>query len=78
LSPGLLWWPKSARGCVRVFPGLLPVIRLLGYWVIGEALYQHFVEQAGGRGLKVVTGEFGADMLVSIQSRGRATFMLEV
>ncbi len=44
----------------------------------GERLYRYFVEQAGSRGVRVVTGKFGADMMVSIQNRGPATFLLEV
>ncbi|OZG74931.1 D-tyrosyl-tRNA(Tyr) deacylase [Hahella sp. CCB-MM4] len=44
----------------------------------GDELYRYFVEQAGTRGVRIVTGEFGADMLVNIQNRGPATFLLEV
>lgn len=44
----------------------------------GNALYQYFVEQCKTTGLKVATGEFGADMQVSLVNDGPVTFNLEV
>lgn len=44
----------------------------------GNALYQYFVEQCKSTGLKVATGEFGADMQVSLVNDGPVTFNLEV
>ena len=58
--------------------GLRPSFSRAADPALGEELYRYFIEQAGSRGVKVVTGEFGADMLVNIQNRGPATFMLEV
>jgi len=44
----------------------------------GEYLYEHFVNLAAASGLKVATGEFGADMAVELINDGPVTFMLEV
>lgn len=45
---------------------------------LGNELYQYFVEQCKTTGLKVATGEFGADMQVSLVNDGPVTFSLEV
>ena len=45
---------------------------------LGNELYQYFVEQCKTTGLKVQTGEFGADMQVSLVNDGPVTFSLEV
>ena len=45
---------------------------------LGNELYQYFVEQCKTTGLKVETGEFGADMQVSLVNDGPVTFSLEV
>ena len=42
-----------------------------------QALYQSFVEQISMSGLKVVTGEFGADMQVELINDGPITFILD-
>jgi len=44
----------------------------------GNKLYEYFVEQCKTTGLKVETGEFGADMQVSLVNDGPVTFSLEV
>ena len=44
---------------------------------ISEPLYQLFVKALRERGFNLVTGEFGADMLVNISNDGPVTFMLE-
>ena len=43
-----------------------------------KALYQQMIEAIGRRGIRVATGEFGADMQVSLTNDGPVTFMLEV
>lgn len=44
---------------------------------LGEELYNHFVEAANKTGLKIATGQFGADMKVSLTNDGPVTFWLE-
>ena len=44
----------------------------------GEALYDYFVAKARALHPTVATGQFGADMKVSLLNDGPATFMLEV
>ncbi len=44
----------------------------------GERLYNYFVEQARQQHHEVATGQFGADMKVSLLNDGPVTFMLEV
>ena len=42
-----------------------------------EALYEYFVGRMKAEGVKkVATGRFGADMLVSLENDGPATFLL--
>ena len=41
-------------------------------------LYEYFVDQAKALGVKVATGEFGADMQVSLCNDGPVTFNLSV
>ena len=46
---------------------------------LGKSMYNYFVEQAGHKMVKPVqTGEFGADMQVSLINDGPVTFWLEV
>ncbi len=40
-------------------------------------LYQNFIQQVSGSGLKVPTGQFGADMQVELINDGPVTFTLE-
>lgn len=43
----------------------------------GEQLYNYFVEQAQQKHPVIATGQFGADMKVSLLNDGPVTFMLE-
>lgn len=45
---------------------------------LGEALYNHFVAKAKEQGISAQTGQFGADMQVSLVNDGPVTFNLEV
>jgi D-tyrosyl-tRNA(Tyr) deacylase len=42
-----------------------------------ERLYQKFIQQVLESGLRVATGEFGADMQVELINDGPVTFTLE-
>lgn len=44
---------------------------------IAEPLYQEFVKKLGKKGIKVETGIFGAEMLVSLVNEGPVTIILE-
>ncbi len=44
---------------------------------LGEELYDYFVKQARELHHEVGTGQFGADMQVSLTNDGPVTFMLE-
>lgn len=44
----------------------------------GKKMYEYFVEQSRKLGLTTATGEFGADMQVSLLNDGPVTFSLEV
>ena len=45
---------------------------------LGEALYQYFIECCQTNGIPCQTGEFGADMQVSLLNDGPVTFQLQV
>lgn len=45
---------------------------------LGDQLYQTFVECCKGLDLPTATGQFGADMQVSLVNDGPVTFMLEI
>lgn len=45
---------------------------------LGEHLYAYFVEQCKKEGVTTQTGQFGADMQVSLVNDGPVTFNLEV
>jgi len=45
---------------------------------LGEQLYQDFVLSLRKSGLKCETGQFGADMQVSLVNDGPVTFLLQV
>ncbi|QSH42160.1 D-aminoacyl-tRNA deacylase [Lentisphaerota bacterium ZTH] len=40
-------------------------------------LYENFIESVKNKGIKVATGEFGADMSVNIRNHGPVTLMVE-
>lgn len=44
---------------------------------VGRSLYELFADSLRGRGVRVETGEFGADMLVSIENEGPVTIILD-
>ena len=44
----------------------------------GKALYDYMISQTKAKYSKVETGEFGADMQISLLNDGPVTFMLEV
>ena len=44
---------------------------------LGEELYNYFVDSATNTGLKIATGQFGADMKVTLTNDGPVTFWLE-
>ena len=44
---------------------------------LGEALYSRFAEQLGAQGLEVATGQFGADMKVSLINDGPVTIWMD-
>jgi len=43
----------------------------------GERLYEYFISEARAAGLRVQTGQFGANMQVSLSNDGPVTFWLE-
>lgn len=45
---------------------------------IARALFDYFVAQARGRHVHIATGQFGADMKVSLTNDGPVTFWLQV
>lgn len=45
---------------------------------LARALFAYFVEQAGKKHANVATGQFGADMQVSLTNDGPVTFWLQV
>ena len=57
--------------------GLRPGFSSAAAPVLGEQMYDYFVAQAQQK-ITVATGQFGADMQVSLTNDGPVTFMLEV
>ena len=57
--------------------GLRPGFSSAAAPVLGEQMYDYFVAQAQQK-ITVATGQFGADMQVSLTNNGPVTFMLEV
>lgn len=57
--------------------GLRPGFSSAAPPVLGEQMYHYFVAQAQQK-IAVATGQFGADMQVSLTNNGPVTFMLEV
>ena len=58
--------------------GLRPSFSSAGSPALAESLYDYFVAQAGKREVTVATGQFAADMQVSLTNDGPVTFLLEV
>jgi D-tyrosyl-tRNA(Tyr) deacylase len=57
--------------------GLRPGFSSAAVPALGEQIYDYFVAQAQQK-ITVATGQFGADMQVSLTNDGPVTFMLEV
>ena len=57
--------------------GLMPGFSSAAAPALGEQMYDYFVAQAQQK-ITVATGQFGADMQVSLTNDGPVTFMLEV
>ena len=57
--------------------GLRPGFSSAAAPALGEQMYDYFVAQAQQK-ITVATGQFGADMQVSLTNDGPVTFMLEV
>ena len=57
--------------------GLRPGFSSAAPPALGEQMYDYFVAQAQGK-ITVATGQFGANMQVSLTNDGPVTFMLEV
>jgi D-tyrosyl-tRNA(Tyr) deacylase len=45
---------------------------------LGKKLYEHMIRQAKKSPLKIQSGQFGADMQVSLVNDGPVTFWLQV
>ena len=45
--------------------------------VLAERLYEEFVAALSDRGVRIATGQFGADMRVDLANDGPVTFLLE-
>jgi len=58
--------------------GMRPSFSSAGTPAQAEALYDYFVAQAMAAGIKVQTGQFAADMQVSLCNDGPVTFNLSV
>ncbi|MDF2183050.1 D-aminoacyl-tRNA deacylase [Neptuniibacter sp. CAU 1671] len=58
--------------------GLRPGFSVAASPALGEALYNHFLQQACSLHPRVASGRFGADMQVSLINDGPVTFMLNV
>jgi D-tyrosyl-tRNA(Tyr) deacylase len=58
--------------------GLRPSFTPAALPAIAEPLYQQFVQYCKTKGVEVATGQFGADMQVSLVNDGPVTFWLQV
>lgn len=58
--------------------GLRPSFTPAALPAVAEPLYQQFVEYCQSQGVVVATGQFGADMQVSLVNDGPVTFWLQV
>lgn len=77
INGGLLLVPQftlaadTQKGCRPSFSSAAPPS-------LGEKLFDQFVQQAKNKYQQVETGQFGADMKVSLLNDGPVTFWLEV
>lgn len=58
--------------------GLRPSFTPAALPAVAEPLYQQFVQYCQAQGVEVATGQFGADMQVSLVNDGPVTFWLQV
>lgn len=58
--------------------GLRPSFTPAALPAVAEPLYQQFVQYCKAQGVDVATGQFGADMQVSLVNDGPVTFWLQV
>ncbi len=58
--------------------GMRPSFSSAGSAQLGKELYEHLIRQAKQSPLKVQSGQFGADMQVSLVNDGPVTFWLQV
>ena len=58
--------------------GLRPSFTPAALPLVAEPLYQQFVQYCKSQGVEVATGQFGADMQVSLVNDGPVTFWLQV
>jgi D-aminoacyl-tRNA deacylase len=58
--------------------GLRPSFTPAALPAVAEPLYQQFVQYCLAQGVHVATGQFGADMQVSLVNDGPVTFWLQV
>jgi len=77
IEGGLLLVPQftlaadTQKGCRPSFSSAAPP-------ALGEALFDKFVEQAKSKYKYIETGQFGADMKISLLNDGPVTFWLQV
>lgn len=77
IDGGLLLVPQftlaadTQKGCRPSFSSAAPP-------ALGEALFDKFVEQAKNKHKHIETGQFGADMKISLLNDGPVTFWLQV
>tara|TARA_Y100000996_G_scaffold229060_1_gene180217 strand:- start:222 stop:665 length:444 start_codon:yes stop_codon:yes gene_type:complete len=63
--------------CANIKKGSRPSFIKAAPPLIGEKLYDYFILYLKNTGLKVYTGEFGADMDVELINQGPATFIID-
>ena len=63
--------------CANIKKGSRPSFIKAASPLIGEKLYDYFILYLKNTGLKVHTGEFGADMDVELINQGPATFIID-
>ena len=63
--------------CANIKKGSRPSFINAAPPLIGEKLYDYFILYLKNTGLKVHTGEFGADMDVELINQGPATFIID-
>lgn len=74
---GVLWVSQFTLAA-NTQKGLRPSFTSAANPELAESLYDYLVEQSENQGVKTATGQFAADMQVSLVNDGPVTFMLEV